>query len=79
MSYKPIDCNLYDVYEAYATLQTLVRIRYRDSDFENVTISKIVTLETRNKEEYIVLENSLRIRLDTILTCMPHDATVNKI
>ncbi len=73
MNYTPIDCNLYDVYEAYATLGLSLRIRYLENEEEHVISSKIKTLVTENKEEFLILENAMKIRLDKVLNCMPEN------
>ncbi len=58
--YKNIDCNLYDVYVLHAMRKTLFSIAGQD---EKVYIKD---LETKNKEEFIILSDDSRIRLDLI-------------
>ncbi len=68
MQYKPIDCNFYDKLEAAATTKKTCHIIYKQAD-EKISIhSKIKNLETINKEEFLVLENDLRVRLDYLVS-----------
>jgi len=68
MQYKPIDCNFYDKLEAFATSKKICLIIYKQAD-EIINIhSKIVNLETINKEEFMVLEDDVRVRLDYLVS-----------
>ncbi len=67
--YKRVDCSLYDRYEALAVQHNLVDIRFRtDSEREDLQAVKIKTLETKDKEEFMILESGERFRLDEILS-----------
>lgn len=68
MQYKPINCSTYDKLEALAVQKTICVIQFLESDTETVISSKIKTLETINKEEFLILETGTRIRLDNIIT-----------
>ncbi|MFT5166037.1 MAG: Rho-binding antiterminator [Saprospiraceae bacterium] len=67
--YTPIACQFYDVLEMHASRKEEVTISYFESG-ESVKIvhSKIDTLVTRNKEEFLVLPDDTEIRLDQILS-----------
>lgn len=63
-SYSPIDCNLYDRYEAAATLKQRVRLlRGTGGHAEGV----IVDLFHRDKGEWLRLDGGDELRLDTIM------------
>ena len=67
--YKRVDCSLYDRYEALAVQGKLVDIKFRpDFEFNDMQAVKIKTLETKNKEEFMILETGERFRLDEILS-----------
>ncbi len=66
--YTPIDCNLYDRYEAWATLRTSLVITHRDDhDAEVKHVGRIVDLRNEAGAEWLVLDNGKRIRLDRVL------------
>lgn len=67
--YTPIDCNYYDRLEALATLRQRIRIDYRNEKGEATVLeyAMIVDLQTRNKEEFMILENGQEIRLDKLI------------
>lgn len=65
--YQPIDCGLYDYLERWATLKQDLIIYYTTSQIDKQEISaKITTLKTSNKEEFLILDNGIHIRLDHI-------------
>lgn len=52
--------------------RTLLTIRYEDEAGVAQEIqTKIKTLQTRNKAEYLITENDLSIRLDKVLQTEP--------
>lgn len=63
-AYVPIDCNLYDRYEAAATLKQRVRLTVKG---ERHVEGRIVDLFLRDKEEWMRLEHGLELRLDHVL------------
>lgn len=64
-AYTPIDCNLYDRYEAAATLKQRVRLDLVDgSTVEGV----IVDLFHKGKAECLRLDDGMEIRLDRIVS-----------
>ncbi|WP_367390957.1 hypothetical protein [Lewinella sp. LCG006] len=67
--YQPINCSYYDELEAMATLKKVIPIVYRNDRGEEVLIAtRITNLYTRNKEEFMVLENGLEFRLDRLVS-----------
>ena len=67
--YKRVDCSLYDRYEALAVQNKLVNIRFRTgSEYADLQAVQIKTLETKDKEEFMILESGERFRLDEILS-----------
>ena len=67
--YIPISCNYYDELEAFATLKQSCSILYLDSNgLETSVQSKIINLYTKEKIEYMELENNLTIRLDQLVS-----------
>lgn len=67
--YQPIDCNYYDRLEALATLRQRSRIDYVNTEGQSTTLEAvlIVDLQTRNKEEFMILEDGQEIRLDKLI------------
>ncbi|WP_353481592.1 hypothetical protein [Haliscomenobacter sp.] len=65
--YKPINCDFYDELEAFATQQKTVLVEFEtpQGNMRKCEV-RIVNLETRNKEEFVTLDNGLEIRLDFI-------------
>lgn len=61
--YDPIDCSLYDRYEAAATLRQLVELRLKDGALRT---GRIRDLQVRDKVEWMVLDQAPDIRLDMI-------------
>lgn len=68
MEYKPINCNYYDELEAIATLKKKVLVKYQEKDqtLEAPDV-RILDLYTKNKEEFVVLDNGRTIRLDYLI------------
>lgn len=66
--YTPIDCNLYDRYEAWATLRTPLVIAYRTEQGGVRTAQGTIT-DLRNEDggEWVVLGGGERIRMDHIV------------
>ncbi len=71
--YTPIDCNLYDRYEAWATLRTPLVILHRDDhDVELKSEGRIVDLRNEEGAEWLVMEHGERIRLDRVYEVRAH-------
>ncbi len=69
--YKPIDCDFYDHFEIHAMRGTWVEIEYEEGRNIQSLIGKIKTLETKKKEEYVITDSGLRIRLDRVTKLIP--------
>jgi len=68
-TYQPINCNYYDELEALATLRKKVVIEYYAPSGEKQSVeSRIVNLYTRNKEEFMELEDGTVFRLDRLIS-----------
>jgi len=68
-TYQPINCNYYDELEALATLRKKVAIAYYEPSGEKQVVeSRIVDLYTRNKEEFMQLEDGTTLRLDRLIS-----------
>ncbi len=68
LPYVPINCSFYDYLEEVATLGRLSAIEYMEDNRSEKLESKIQTLVSRDKIEYMVLENGQSIRLDYLLS-----------
>ena len=67
--YKPISCDYYDELEIVAMHQTVAEIIFRNEKGEETTIStKVKTLQTRDSEEFLILDNGDEIRLDKLVS-----------
>ncbi len=68
-TYKPIDCNFYDVLEANATKKRYIRIHYFSDIQEFLTIDAIIKdLYVKEKVEYMLLNTGDEIRLDRLIS-----------
>ncbi len=66
--YHPISCDFYDELEAIATLKQVCNITFWQEQGVRQTVkSRITTLFTRNKEEFLEMDNGMIIRLDQII------------
>jgi Rho-binding antiterminator len=66
--YKNIDCGFYDQLEAYATLKKKVMLTFLDEHGVEKNLTTIIkTLETKNKEEFLISTNGDRLRLDKLI------------
>ena len=67
--YKPISCDYVDYIEILAMRRTAVNIIYLDQGKEQLLDDdRIVTWETKSKEEFLITKSGLRIRLDFIVS-----------
>lgn len=64
--YTPVPCAFYDEFEAAAIKGQICEIVYLENDVEKIIKSKIINLQTKDKEEFVILENNQKIRLDFI-------------
>lgn len=66
--YQPIDCDYYDRLEAWATMQTVCVIAFRDEEGRPQEITgRITNLYTLNKAEFLQMDNGLTLRLDSLV------------
>lgn len=69
MSYQPIDCNYYDELVLLAMRKKKIAIVYRISDSKITTIETVIRdIYTKEKEEFILTESGLPIRLDKLIS-----------
>ena len=65
--YTPINCSFYDYFEAFAVKRQIATLLYFNEKGETIEVkSRIKDLYSRNKIEYVLLENGLEIRLDYV-------------
>ena len=68
-TYIPINCSYYDELEAIATLRKTVCIQYKDEAGAELQVeAKITNLYSKDKEEFMVLDNGLEFRLDRLVS-----------
>lgn len=71
--YQPIDCNIYDVLLAAATLQQVVELRYQNpstsskDEVEQQVRGRILDVYTKAGEEFLQLSSGEIIRLDHLI------------
>ncbi|MDN5203014.1 hypothetical protein QQ008_16610 [Fulvivirgaceae bacterium BMA10] len=65
--YQPIDCNYYDRLEAWSTRNEMVKILFWEDGKQKEIEAIIQNIYTKNKEEFLVLNNGLEIRLDHLI------------
>jgi Rho-binding antiterminator len=67
-NYEPISCDFYDELEAFSILKKEVEIFYEDESGEAVSVfGKIKDLYSRDKQEYLLLDSGIEIRLDSLV------------
>ncbi len=68
-TYTPIDCNMYDILLAKATLSVDCNIEYiaKSGDTEQLKAT-IIDIYTKAKEEFMLLDNGLVLRLDEVVS-----------
>ncbi|WP_072682619.1 Rho-binding antiterminator [Arcobacter sp. LA11] len=65
--YIPIPCAFYDELEAAAVKKIDCEIVYLDKENKKTINTKVVDFKTSNKEEFVILANNQKIRLDKIV------------
>ena len=65
--YKTVSCQFYDELEALAIKKIKSKIFYMDNENEKYIEDIIVDFKTKNKEEFLILNNGTQIRLDKII------------
>ncbi|MBP9888526.1 MAG: hypothetical protein KBF93_19685 [Leptospiraceae bacterium] len=66
--YEPISCDFYDELEAFSILKKEVEIFYEDENGLTCSVfGRIKDLYSRDKIEYLLLENGKEIRLDLLI------------
>lgn len=66
--YEPISCDFYDELEAFSILKKEVEIFYEDENgLTKSVFGRIKDLYSRDKIEYLLLENGKEIRLDLLI------------
>jgi len=65
--YQSISCHFYDELEAAAVKKVLCTIIYKEGEEKKEIQQKIMDLKIINKAEYMILDNSQKIRLDKVV------------
>ncbi|MBD1208191.1 MAG: hypothetical protein H9535_07170 [Ignavibacteria bacterium] len=66
--YSPIDCDFYDVLEEASTLRQHCEIVYVADEQSEATVRGYITnLYAASGEEFLVMDDGLRIRLDALV------------
>lgn len=65
--YVPIACHFYDELEALAVKKIACRIVYLEENEQKEIEGKIVDFITKNKEEFLLLDNGFKLRLDYLV------------
>ena len=67
--YQPINCNFYDELTLLSMRKKSCEIVYRVSEQKITSMTGVIRdIYTKNKEEFIVLESGLTIRLDKLIS-----------
>ena len=64
--YQPISCTFYDRLEAAATLNKKVELKYYNEEKLLTISTTIISLEIKDKIEYMGLADGTEVRLDAI-------------
>jgi len=74
-TYVPVGCDFVDHIEILATQRRNTVLVYQDeTGVEQQTKAVLKTWETKNKEEFLITQDGLRLRLDHVLSI---DGVVN--
>ncbi|MBK8395393.1 MAG: hypothetical protein IPL26_09150 [Leptospiraceae bacterium] len=66
--YEPISCDFYDELEAFSILKKEVEVFYEDESGNTISSFGIIKdLYSREKVEYLLLDNEKEIRLDLLV------------
>lgn len=65
--YEPVTCQFYDQLEELAVKKVRSKITYLEDEKEKMIEANIIDFKTFNKEEFLILDNGLEIRLDMIV------------
>lgn len=70
--YKPIACHFYDELEALAVKKVKVTLTYINEQ-QTITLDNVLLIDfqTKNKEEFVILSQGSKIRLDHIQSIKP--------
>jgi len=68
LKYKPIACSLHDLLLEKATLGTISRIKFTKDRVQHIVNAKIIDVYSKNKAEFMQLDNGKVVRLDTIIS-----------
>ena len=66
--YQPISCSYYDELELWAMRQTNCEILYEENNIAKSINGRIKNLYAKQGEEFMILDYSIEIRLDQILS-----------
>ena len=67
-TYTPIACALYSEYELAILRRRRLRLRWCDAEgMDHIEVVRPVDLQTRQGEEFMVLEDGRELRLDRIV------------
>ena len=71
--YTPIDCHYFDVLEAHATNRVVLKLEIVVNGKSQFIESRLLDFRTKDKEEFVLLENGMEVRLDrmTIINSEP--------
>ena len=66
--YRPIDCRFYDKLELWAMHKDPVVVFYYDNEVMQMNTGTIKDIYSRQKVEYLLMEDDTEIRLDEIIS-----------
>ncbi|QDV43967.1 hypothetical protein Enr13x_38280 [Stieleria neptunia] len=71
--YTPISCTFYDQLEILAMRKSPTTIRYRDAEeHEQQTTAVVVDVYSKDKQEWVKLDDGTIIRLDRLISADGH-------
>ncbi len=66
--YVPISCAFYDELEAAAVKKIYSTIQYQEDNKIKTIQGYVIDFKTFTKQEFLILDNKMQIRLDKIIT-----------
>lgn len=65
-SYKPISCDFHDILEDAAVRRLRIEVAFNSEGGEQVTIGRIKDITVEGQEEFLIMEDGLKLRLDQL-------------
>lgn len=66
-NYQPISCDFHDILEDAAVRRLRVEVAFNSEGGEQVNIGRIKDITVEGQEEFLIMEDGLKLRLDQLI------------